>query len=233
MEQRSAIITAASRGMGAACARELSARGFSLVVMSSSDAVNALAEEVGAKPLIGSVTKPDDLQALVSLALDAYGRIDAVVNNTGHPARKDLLALTDEEWMNGFDLVFLNVVRMTRLVAPIMEKQGGGSIVNISTLGALEPNLSFPVSSCLRAGLAAYTKLFADRFGESGIRINNVLPGFVDSYEVSDDIRATIPLKREATVKEIAKTMAFLLSEDASYITGQNIRVDGGQGRSL
>jgi len=233
MEQRTAVITAASRGMGAACARELSERGFLLVLMSSTDAVQKIAEELGAKSVVGSVTNPDDLQHLVSFAQDSYGRIDAVVNNTGHPARGDLLELTDSDWIAGFDLVFLNVVRMARLVAPLMEKQGGGSIVNISTLGALEPSLSFPISSSIRAGLGAFTKLFADRYGEAGVRMNNVLPGFVDSYEVSEDLRETIPMKREATVGEIAKTVAFLVSGDASYITGQSIRVDGGQGRSL
>ena len=233
MEQRTAVITAASRGMGAACARELSERGFLLVLMSSTDAVQKIAEELGAKSVVGSVTNPDDLQHLVSFAQDSYGRIDAVVNNTGHPARGDLLELTDSDWIAGFDLVFLNVVRMARLVAPLMEKQGSGSIVNISTLGALEPSLSFPISSSIRAGLGAFTKLFADRYGEAGVRMNNVLPGFVDSYEVSEDLRETIPMKREATVGEIAKTVAFLVSGDASYITGQSIRVDGGQGRSL
>ena len=233
MEQRSAVITAASRGIGAACARELSERGFLLVLMSSTDAVQKIAEELGAKSVVGAVTNPDDLQHLVSFAQDSYGRIDAVVNNTGHPARGDLLELTDSDWIAGFDLVFLNVVRMARLVAPVMEKQGGGSIVNISTLGALEPSLSFPISSSIRAGLGAFTKLFADRYGEAKVRMNNVLPGFVDSYEVSEDLRETIPMKREAAVGEIAKTVAFLVSGDASYITGQSIRVDGGQGRSL
>lgn len=233
MKQRSAIITAASRGIGAACARELSERGFLLVLMSSTDAVQKIAEELGAKSVVGSVTNPDDLQNLVSLAQDSYGRIDAVVNNTGHPTRGDLLELTDSDWISGFDLAFLNVLRMARLVAPVMKKQGGGSIVNISTLGAIEPNLSFPISSSIRAGLASFTKLFADRYGQDGVRMNNVLPGFVDSYEVSEDLRETIPMKREATVGEIAKTVAFLVSGDASYITGQSIRVDGGQGRSL
>lgn len=233
MKQRSAIITAASRGIGAACARELSERGFLLVLMSSTDAVQKIAEELGAKSVVGSVTNPDDLQHLVSLAQDSYGRIDAVVNNTGHPTRGDLLELTDSDWISGFDLAFLNVLRMARLVAPVMKKQGGGSIVNISTLGAIEPNLSFPISSSIRAGLASFTKLFADRYGQDGVRMNNVLPGFVDSYEVSEDLRETIPMKREATVGEIAKTVAFLVSGDASYITGQSIRVDGGQGRSL
>lgn len=233
MERRSAIITAASRGIGAACARELSECGFSLCLMSRTDAVKELASELGAQAVVGSVANPDDLQNLVSLALDSYGRVDAVVNNTGHPARGDLLELADTDWEEGFNLVFLNVVRIARLVGPIMRAQGSGSIVNISTFGAVEPSLSFPISSALRAGLAAFTKLFADQMGEVGVRMNNVLPGFVDSYEVSEDIRKTISMRREASVTEIAKTVAFLISDDASYITGQNIRVDGGLCRSL
>ncbi len=233
MEHRTAIITAASRGMGAACARELAARGYKLALMSGTDAVESIAVELDAKALVGSVTNPDDLQQLVTLALNSYGRIDVVVNNTGHPVRGDLLELTDLDWLAGFDLVFFNVVRMARLVTPLMEKQGQGSIVNITTLGAVEPNLSFPISSSLRAGLAAFTKLFADRYANAGIRMNNVLPGFVNSYPVSDATRETIPMKREATVEEIAKTVAFLASSDSVYITGQNVRVDGGQGRSL
>jgi NAD(P)-dependent dehydrogenase (short-subunit alcohol dehydrogenase family) len=201
--------------------------------MSSTDAVQAIAQELDAKAMVGSVTNPDDLQQLVSLSLSTFGRIDVVVNNTGHPARGDLLELTDLDWLAGFDMVFFNVVRMARLVTPLMEKRGKGSIVNITTLGALEPSLSFPISSSLRAGLAAFTRLFADRYAGVGIRMNNVLPGFVDSYPVSDAIRETIPMKREATVEEIAKTVAYLASDDSAYITGQNIRVDGGQGRSL
>ncbi len=233
MEKKVAVITAASRGIGAACARELARQGFSLVLMSSTDSVKGLAAELGAKAHVGSITRPQDLQDLVALAENSFGRIDALVNNTGHPARGELLSLSDSDWSHGFDLLFLNVVRLARWVVPVMKAGGGGSIVNISTLGAMEPNLSFPVSSCLRAALGAYAKLFADRFAEDGIRMNNVLPGFVDSYEVSGEIRQTIPMRREAKVAEISKAVAFLLSEEASYITGQNLRVDGGLGRSL
>jgi len=111
--------------------------------------------------------------------------------------------------------------------------KNGGSIVNISSFSAAEPNLAFPTSSTIRAGLSAFVKLFADKYGNDGIRMNNVLPGFVDSYDVSDEIRSAIPLGREATVTEIAQTVVFLLSEKASHITGQNIRADGGLGRSM
>jgi len=232
MKHKVAIITAASRGMGAACARELAENNYHVVLMSTTDSVLVLADELGGKGLIGNVTNPDDLQNLVDLAVESYDQVDAVINNTGHPPKGELLEITDADWRQAFDLLLMNVVRMCRLVVPLMLKNGG-SIVNISSFGAEEPNLAFPTSSTIRAGLSAYVKLFADKYGKDGIRMNNILPGFVDSYDVSDEIRSTIPLGREAAVSEIAKTAAFLLSEEASYITGQNIRADGGLGRSM
>jgi len=201
--------------------------------MSPSGAGSALAKELGGIGVDGSVTELDDLQRLVSAAMDAYGRVDVVVNNTGHPPKGDLLDISDEQWHDGLDLLVLNVVRMSRLVTSIMERQGSGSIVNISTFAAVEPAVKFPVSATLRAALTNFTKLYADRYASSGIRMNNVLPGFVDSFPVDEDIRTTIPMQRYATVAEIAKTVAFVLSTDAGYITGQNIRVDGGLTRSV
>jgi NAD(P)-dependent dehydrogenase (short-subunit alcohol dehydrogenase family) len=106
-------------------------------------------------------------------------------------------------------------------------------MVNISTFSAFEPDLSFPVSSTLRAGLASFVRLYAERYAEAGIRMNNVLPGYMDNYPASEDTLARIPMKRAAKVGEIAKTVRFLLSADAGYITGQNIRADGGLTHSI
>jgi NAD(P)-dependent dehydrogenase (short-subunit alcohol dehydrogenase family) len=228
-----AIVTAAGHGMGEACARELAAQGYRVALLSPSGAAEKLATQLGGMGRTGSVTEEKDLRELVTAAHAAYGRIDAVVNNTGHPPKGDLLELSDEQWRAGMDMVFLNVVRMTRLVTPVMVRQGGGAIVNISTLGAVQPSLKFPVSSTLRAGLSAFTKLFAERYASAGIRMNNVLPGFIDSFPVDESIRATIPMGRYGTVAEIAQTVAFLLSPAAGYITGQNIRIDGGATRGL
>jgi NAD(P)-dependent dehydrogenase (short-subunit alcohol dehydrogenase family) len=165
--------------------------------------------------------------------LDAHGRIDVAVNNTGHPPKGPLLGITDEEWHAGLEMVLLNVVRMARLVTPMMLEQRRGSIVNISTFSAFEPSPEFPVSSSLRAALAGFCKLYADEHAASGIRMNNVLPGFVDSYPETAETLAAIPAGRYATTDEIAATVAFLASDDAAYITGQNLRVDGGITRSI
>jgi NAD(P)-dependent dehydrogenase (short-subunit alcohol dehydrogenase family) len=227
------IVTAAGRGIGAACARELARSGYAVALMSPSERAEVLAGELAGIGVRGDVTRLEDLTRLVESALHRWGRVDAVVNNTGHPPRGDLLALTDEEWRNGGDLLLLSVIRLVRLVTPVMESQGGGAIVNLSGLVAEEPTTRFPVSSVFRAGLGAFTKLYADRYAASGIRMNTVLPGFVDNFELDEATRAAIPLGRPATTAEVAKTVRFLLSEDAGAITGQQIRVDGGLGRSI
>ncbi len=228
-----AIVTAAGRGMGAACAEELFRRGYKVALMSTSDAARQLAGRLDGIGLMGSVVVPDDLERLVDETMASWGRVDVVVNNTGHPPKGELLELSDADWHAALDLVVLNAVRMARLVTPIMLEQGGGAFVNISTFAAFEPQASFPLSASLRAALGGFTKLYADRYASQGIRMNNVLPGFVDSYPEDPQIVAGIPMGRYGTVDEIAKTVAFLVSDDASYMTGQNVRVDGSLTRSV
>lgn len=233
MSEKVAIITAAGKGIGAAIAKELAAVGYRVSLLSNSGGAVALADELGGIGMTGSVTNLDDLKKLVDSTMEKYGRVDSVVNNTGHPPKGDILAISDDDWHLGLELLILNVVRMARLVTPIFEKQGGGAMVNISTFSAFEPDPAFPVSSSLRSGLAGFTKLYADRYAEVGIRMNNVLPGFMDNYPESTEIVEKIPMKRYAKVEEVASTVCFLLSEDAGYITGQNIRVDGGINHSV
>ena len=233
MHQRVAVVTAAGRGMGEAIARDLHNRGCGLALMSNGGGANLLADELGCVGMVGTVTEESDLEGLVNAAMDRYGRIDSVVNNTGHPPKGQILEISDADWHAGLDLVLLNVVRMARLVTPIMMAQGGGSVVNISTFAAFEPDATFPVSSSLRAALAGFTKVFSDQYASFGVRMNNVLPGFIDSYPQSAENVERIPIGRYGKVSEVAKTVGFLLSDDASYITGQNLRVDGGISRSV
>lgn len=231
--EKVALVTAAGKGMGAAIARELAAGGYRVALMSPSGSAVELAAELGGFGIAGSVTEDADIGRFVDETLARYGRIDAVVNNTGHPPKGDLLAIGDEQWHLGLDLVVLNVARVVRRVTPAFEKQGGGAVVNISSFAADAPEQAMPVSSTLRAALSAFTKLYADRYASAGIRINSVLPGFIDSWPETPEIVARIPAGRFGKTEEIAKTVAFLLSDGAGYITGQNLRVDGGIVRAL
>jgi len=227
-----AIITAAGRGIGAAIAKALAADGFTLALLSPGDTVEALGRELGGFGLRGSVTEPADLKRLVEETMKRHGRIDAVVTNTGHPPKGALLAISDSDWHLGFDMVMLNVIRLMRLVTPIMQAQKSGAVVNVSSAFAFEPEADFPMT-VLRAGLTAWTKLYADLYAADGIRMNALLPGFTDSLPEKEARRARIPMRRYARAEEIANAAAFLVSDKASYITGQSLKVDGGLTRAM
>lgn len=228
-----AVVTAGGSGMGAAAARKLAADGFHVAVLSSSGKGEALAEELGGVGVTGSNESADDLKCLVDQAFSTWGRIDVLVNSAGHGPRAPVLQLSDEDWHRGMDVYFLNVVRPTRLVTPIMQQQKSGAIINISTFAAFEPDPIFPTSGVFRAGLAAFTKLFADQYAADNVRMNNVLPGFIDSRPEKEEFRRRIPMGRYGTAEEVAEVIAFLASDGAGYITGQNLRVDGGITRSV
>jgi NAD(P)-dependent dehydrogenase (short-subunit alcohol dehydrogenase family) len=227
-EDRVALITAGGSGIGAGAARRLAADGFHIGVLSSSGKGEALASELGGLGITGSNQSDDDLKRLVDGAMTRWGRIDALVNSAGHGPRAPVLELTDEQWHTGMDVYFLNVVRPTRLVTPIMQSQGRGAIVNISTFAAFEPDPVFPTSAVFRAGLASFTKLYADRYATDNIRMNNVLPGFIDSLPEREEFRERIPMGRYGRVDEVSELVSLLASDRAAYITGQNIRIDGG-----
>lgn len=226
-----AIITAASKGMGLASAKRLFEEGYSLALLSRSEQIHEVANQYNGIAVQGSTDNQEDLARLVDNTLREYGQIDVVVCNTGHPPKGDLLELTDEDWKNGFDLALMNVIRMSRLVVPQMKE--GGSIVNISTFGAKEPSLNFPISSVARAALSSYVKLFSTQYGKQNIRMNNVLPGFINSYPAAQEVIAQIPMLRQGTPEEVADLVVFLASEKSSYITGQDFIIDGGLVKSI
>lgn len=231
--EKVALITAGGSGMGAACARKLARDGYRIAVLSSSGKGEALAKELGGAGVTGSNQSSEDVRRLVDLAMEKWGRIDALVNSAGHGPRAPILDISDEDWHKGMEVYFLSAVRSIRLVAPIMAERGGGAIVNISTAWAFEPSEMFPTSAVFRAGLASFTKVFTDNYAAKNIRMNNVLPGWIDSLPETEERRSRVPLGRYGKVEEIAATVAFLLSDGAGYITGQNLRVDGGLTRAV
>jgi NAD(P)-dependent dehydrogenase (short-subunit alcohol dehydrogenase family) len=233
VEQKVAIVTAGGSGMGAGAARKLAADGFRVSILSSSGKGEALARELGGIGVTGSNQSNDDLKRLVDRTLDAWGRIDVLVNSAGHGPRAPILELSDEDWHRGMEVYFLNVVRATRLVTPIMQRQKAGVIINISTFAVFEPDPVFPTSGVFRAGLAVFAKLYSDKYAAENIRMNNVLPGFIDSLPEKQEFRDRIPMARYGRVEEISEVIAFLASDAAGYITGQNLRVDGGITRSV
>jgi len=233
MNSKVVLLTAAGSGMGAGIARLLHEKGYKLAILSSSGKGEALAKELGGIGVTGSNLNTSDLKRLVDMAVDTFGSFDGVINSAGHGPKGALLDLTDDDWLQGMNVYFMNVVRMCRLVTPIFETNGGGSIVNISSFAAFEPNPNFPTSCAFRASLASFTKIYSDEYAPKKIRMNNILPGFIDSLPEKEHFRKLIPMGRYGTVAEIAETAAFLISEGAQYITGQNIRVDGGITRSV
>ena len=233
MNTKVAIITAGGSGMGAECARKLSADGYKVAILSSSGKGETLAKELGGIGLTGSNQSTDAIKALADQAIERWGRIDTLVNSAGHGPRAALLDITDEQWFDGMNVYLMNVIKAVRIVTPHMERQKKGAIINISTAWVSEPSPMFPTSAVFRAGLSVFTKLYAEQYAPSNIRINNVLPGWIDSLPQVDERRDSVPMKRYGTSAEIAATVSFLASEGAGYITGQSLRVDGGLMRSL
>lgn len=249
MGTKVAIITGSGQGIGAGVARSFANAGYKVSLMSPSDRSVKLAKELGGIGRSGSILESKDLAALVAETKKTFGQIDAVVNNMGHGSGNppsvterttydpdnfhDPLDFPDEGWHQALDMYVLSVVRMARAVVPVMKGQGHGSIVNISSFTVIEPRPGYPQMSVLRGALHGFTKLFADKYGQNNIRMNNVLPGYCENVAMTDDARRSIPLNRQATFDEIGQTCVFLASDASSYITGQNLMVDGGLTRNV
>ena len=233
MAEKTCLVIGGGRGMGAATAKEMQKKGYKLSLMSPSDSCEQLAEELNGIALRGKAEVPENLKSIIDFTMEKYGRIDSVLVHVGGPPKGDLLEIEDEDWDKANQMIIKPVIRIAKLVTPIMLEQGGGSIVNITTFSAFEPSLTFPTSSVYRAGVSSFTKLFSDRYGADNIRMNCLLPGFTDSLNLPDEFAKLSSLNRLARAEEQAKAAAFLLSDDSSYITGQSIRSDGGVTRHM
>ena len=233
MSEKVCMIIGAGRGMGAATARLMFNKGYKLALMSPSENCAILAKELAGLAVRGRAENANDTQALFDDTMTAYGRIDSLLIHVGGPPKGDLLDISDKDWVKACEMILMPVIRMSKLVTPVMQKQGGGSIVNITTFSAFEPSLTFPTSSVYRVGVSSFTKLYSDRYGADNIRMNCLLPGFTDSLDLPQKFADMSVFKRLAKAEEQARAAAFLLTEESSYITGQSIRSDGGVTRAM
>ena len=233
MTAKTCLIIGGGRGMGAATAREMQNKGYRLALMSPSESCELLADELGGVAVRGRAENVNDLQACFELAMDSFGQIDSLLIHVGGPPKGDLLEISDADWERANQMTVMPVIRMAKLVTPVMQAQGGGSIVNITTFSAFEPSLTFPTSSVYRVGVSSFTKLYSDRYGSDNIRMNCLLPGFTDSLDLPDKFAKMSALGRLARAEEQAKIASFLLCDDSSYITGQSLRADGGVTRHM
>ena len=234
MKEKVCVIVGGGKGMGAAVAREMNKRHYRLALMSPSDNCEKLANELDGIAVRGKAENAADTQALFDATMEKYRRIDSLLIHVGGPTKGDLRDIADEDWIKANEMVLLPVIRMSKLVTPIMKDQGGGgSIVNITTFSAFEPSLTFPTSSVYRVGVSSFTKLYSDRYGSNNIRMNCPLPGFTDSLDLPQKFADMSTFKRLASAEEQARAAAFLLSDDSTYITGQSIRSDGGVTRHM
>ncbi len=228
-----AAFIASGTGMGADAAKYLSSKGYDIAVMSSSGKGEKLANDLGGFGYTGSNLLSKDIKEFINGVFSKFGKIDVLVNSAGHGPKGDILEISDDDWFKGMEVYFLNVIRSSRIVTPIMQKQNNGSIINISTFAVFEPEPNFPTSGVFRSSLAAFTKLYSDKYARYNIRMNNILPGFIDSLPKKDEFLNRIPLQRYGKVSEISAVVEMLASDGGAYITGQNIRVDGGITRSV
>lgn len=250
---RVAIVTGASRGIGAAVARELSAQGLSLVLTARSrDELDALAAQLPRPALAidADLSEPAAAARIVEATLAHYGRLDAVVNNAGATPRGDFMKFSDADWDAGFALKFFGAVRLCRAAWPALVASGG-AIVNIAGIGGRTGNAEFAIGGSVNAALLNLTKALADRGVGDGVRVNAVNPSSIatertqvridaiarernlDPAQAAHELARKLGVARFGEPAEIARVVAFLVSDAASYMQGAIVDVDGGQTRTL
>jgi len=248
LKDKVAIVTGGTQGIGRAAALRLSQEGARVVIAARGrERLDAVAAEIGkgggkALAVQADVSKPADCERLVADALKAFGRIDILVNNAGTSLTGEFESVTDALWQQDLDLKLFAAIRLCRLVVPLMRKQGGGRIVNITTIGAKQPRArSMPTTVSRAAGLAL-TKALSKEFAKDNILVNTVSLGLVQAgqhekkaekagkpvAELYKEMAKDIPLGRVGRADEAANVIAFLASGAASYVTGASINLDGG-----
>lgn len=249
-----ALVAAGSKGIGLATARMLAEEGCKVSICGrSQDSLDEAAALIGSMALgvVCDVSKAPDIEHWIKESRTQLGPIDIIVTNTGGPPAGSWQTITDDQWQSGFDSTLMNVVRMVRAVVPEMKERGWGRIVHNTSLVAKEPNALLPISSTLRAGLMALTRLQALELAPFGVTVNGVLPGhtLTDRQVHLAEIRASrdgitpeealvlqaneVPMKRLGKPEEIAAAIVFFCSQPAAYVTGTSLLVDGGMTKGL
>ena len=253
-----AFVAAASKGLGLAIAEELANEGAELVICARGKealgkAAHRISQATGREvlALTGDVSKPETVTELTRAAIGRFGRIDILVTNAGGPPSGKFESLTPEMWMLATELTLLSVVNLARAVLPGMKERGFGRIINVTSIAVKQPVGGLMLSNSLRSAVTGFARTLANETAESGITVNNILPGYTRTERVEQLSEATasregitreqavarweaeIPMKRLGEPREFAALAAFLASERASYITGQSIAVDGGWIKSL
>lgn len=239
---RTAIVCGASSGMGLGIAESLREEGANVVMFARRrELLEREARRIGGTPVTGDVTSHGDLERLVDTAVEAYGGVDVLVNNSGGPHRATARDLGVEEVEEAVELLLTSVVRLTGLCLPYLETSGRGRIVNITSSTVREPIENLVLSNVVRPGVIGWAKSLAREVGPLGITVNSIAPGSIDTDRIrelhpdgpsEEDLRA-IPMRRLGTPREIGDVVAFLCSERASYVSGTVIFVDGAASRSL
>src|SRR6266700_637014 len=258
LKEKVALVAAASRGLGRAVAEELAAEGASLVLCArGTEALNqtcAHIEQTAGAPVVGviaDVSIPEDVSRVVHSGLERFGRIDILVTNAGGPPAGQFEALSREQWQAATRLTLYSALELTRQVLPGMKERSWGRILNITSIAVKQPIENLMLSNSLRAAVTGFARTLAHEVATLGITVNNIMPGYTRTKRLEDLAQmladkdgitraesasrwaTEIPMRRLGEPREFAALAAFLVSERASYITGQSIAVDGGWIRSL
>jgi 3-oxoacyl-[acyl-carrier protein] reductase len=239
LKGRTAIVCGSSAGIGLAIAESLAAEGANVTMFARRrDVVQREADRIGALAVRGDVTQPSHLQRLVDKTLEAFGGIDVLVNNSGGPPRGSALEMTPEQLEAAVELLLVSAVRLTGLCLPHLRASGRGRVINIASSTVREPADALALSNAVRPGVVGWAKTLAREVGRDGITVNTIAPGRIDTERLREafpheEAIGLIPAGRIGRPQEVADVVAFLASDQASYVTGSVIPVDGGLTRSL